>query len=249
MESPSAGARSALSGRRVCGVRDEPKPAEEMDAETSEALQRALERPLILGSASPRRADLLTQVGLAYEVRVSGVAEDEDAPGADPATVAEAHARQKALDVAERCSGRLVLGADTVVVLGGRVLGKPESADDARRMLLELSGRTHEVITGVAFALSAGPEPELLALDHVRTRVEFRDLSDEEIAAYVESGEPMDKAGAYGIQGRGALLVREIAGCYFNVVGLPLSRTWEILASLGHRLPRTAGARDRGHRQ
>ncbi len=189
--------------------------------------------PLVLASASPRRAELLRQVGIAFEVRISDVAEDGDAPGVDPAAVVELHARQKALDVAAGAPGRLVLGADTVVVLDGRVLGKPGDADEAREMLRALSGRTHEVITGVALARQDGAEAEVLALEHVRTKVTFRDLREAEIEAYVAGGEPMDKAGAYGIQGRGALLVRKIEGCYSNVVGLPLSRTWEMLTALG----------------
>lgn len=218
------------------------------ETETGPRAAEVPARPLVLASASPRRADLLTQVGIAHEVQVSGAAEEADVPGADPAEVAEAHAREKALDVAARNPGRLVLGADTVVVLDGRVLGKPEDAGDARRMLRELSGRGHEVITAVAIATGESNSPRLLALEHVRTRVEFRALCDEEIEAYVASGEPMDKAGAYGIQGRGALLVREIEGCYFNVVGLPLSRTWELLSARGHEVPGLHDARDRGRR-
>ena len=125
-----------------------------MDGEIRAALDEALECPLVLASASPRRAELLAQVGIAYEVRVSDVSEEADVPGADPAEVAEVHAREKALAVAGTSVGRLVLGADTVVVLEGRILGKPADAADARRTLSELSGRAHEVITGVALALS-----------------------------------------------------------------------------------------------
>lgn len=211
-----------------------------------------LDRPLVLASASPRRADLLTQVGIDYEVRIASVPEDADVPGADPAEVAQAHARDKALHVADQVPGRLVLGADTVVVLDGRVLGKPEDAGDARRMLRALSGRGHDVITAVAVAASyeyrGEPGAELLALEHETTQVQFRDLSEDEIDAYVASGEPMDKAGAYGIQGRGALLVRRIDGCYFNVVGLPVSRTCELLTAIGYRIPWMQTASDRGRR-
>lgn len=228
------------------GLGEQPKRCEETNPGSQELPAEALDAPLILASASPRRADLLSQVGVAYEVRVSDVAEEADVPGADPAEVAEEHARDKALDVAAHNPGRLVLGADTVVVLDGRVLGKPEDEDDARRMVASLSGSEHEVITGVAIALADG-KARLLALEHVRTTVRFRTLTDEEIDAYVASGEPMDKAGAYGIQGRGALLVREIEGCYFNVVGLPLSRTWELLCALGHQVP-GQHAGDRGQR-
>ncbi len=206
----------------------------------------ALARPLVLASASPRRAELLRQVGIAFEVRVSQVAEEGGVPGADPAEIAELHARQKALEVAAGAPGRLVLGADTVVVLDGRVLGKPRDADEARAVLRALSGRTHEVITGVALALLTSAEPDLVAQEHVRTQVTFRELGEAEIEAYVTSGEPMDKAGAYGIQGQGALLVKEIRGCYSNVVGLPLSRTWEMLEALGRHAATIGAQRDGG---
>lgn len=208
--------------------------------------EAALRQPLVLASASPRRAELLRQVGIAFEVRVSDVPEEADEPGADPAAVARTHARQKSLDVAADSPDRLVLGADTVVVLDGRALGKPADAADARRMLRELSGRTHEVITAVALAVGAECGAEVIAEEHVTTRVVFRDLSEEQVEAYVACGEPMDKAGAYGIQGRGAVLVREIEGCYFNVVGLPLSRAWEMLEGLGWR---ARGMRDCRHRR
>lgn len=213
-----------------------------------EAVNRLLDLPLVLASGSPRRAELLTQVGIDFAVRVSGVAEEADEPGADPAEVALTHARQKALDVAADLPGRIVLGADTVVVLDGRVLGKPDSPQVARETLATLSGRRHDVMTAVALALGAADGPELLATDHVRTRVQFRELHPDEIAAYVDSGEPMDKAGAYGIQGRGALLVRRIEGCYFNVVGLPLSRTWEMLRAVADRVAGAEREPTRGRR-
>lgn len=197
------------------------------------ALARALARPLVLASASPRRAALLAQVGLAFEVRVSDAAEDADRPGRDAAEVARDHARAKALAVARELPERLVLGADTVVVLDGEVLGKPRDAQEADAMLRRLSGREHEVITAVALALGDGGRTRLLDEHAERTRVRFRQLAAAEIADYAASGEPLDKAGGYGIQGRGALLVRAIEGCYFNVVGLPLSSTWEMLVRLG----------------
>lgn len=202
-------------------------------------------RPLILASASPRRAELLRQVGVEFEVRVSDVAEDGAEAGIAPADVAALHARQKALEVAASAPGRLVLGADTVVVLDGRVLEKPRDEDEARAMLAALSGRTHEVITAVAFARRDGAEAEVLAEDYVSTLVEFRELTNAEIETYVASAEPMDKAGAYGIQGRGAVLVKGIHGCYSNVVGLPLSRTWEMLGALDGT-GEAGSARDRG---
>jgi septum formation protein len=226
-------------------VGEGPDPIDRIAPQSIAVLERALERALILASASPRRADLLSQVGIDFEVIVSDATEEADRPGANPATVAETHAREKALDVAGKVRGRLVLGADTVVVVDAEVLGKPESVDDARVMLRRLSSRGHEVVTGVALALAGEDTAEVLAQDHVTTRVEFRDLSAEEIDAYVASGEPMDKAGGYGIQGLGALLVQEIEGCYFNVVGLPLSRTWEMLAGLGSGFPQPTDVRHR----
>ncbi len=197
-------------------------------------LERALRRPLVLASASPRRAALLRQVGLPFDVRVSDVAEEADEVGRGPEAVALEHACQKALDVAGELPGRLVLGADTVVVLGDQVLGKPSGPDEARGMLRALSGREHEVISAVAIAIGASDGARLLTEHAEHTRVAFRALSDGEIERYIATGEPPDKAGAYGIQGHGALLVRDIDGCYFNVVGLPLSRTWEMLVELGY---------------
>jgi septum formation protein len=185
--------------------------------------------PLVLASASPRRAELLRQVGVAFEIIISDVAEDAWEPEAAPAAIAVEHARRKALVISARMPRRLVLGADTVVVLDGHVLGKPQDEEDAARMLKALSGRSHDVITGVALALDAGSGAAVVDEAHAVTEVVFRELSDEEVHQYVLTGEPMDKAGAYGIQGCGALLVREIKGCYSNVVGLPLSRTWEML--------------------
>ncbi len=197
------------------------------------ALARALQRPLVLASASPRRAELLRQVGLSFEVQVSNVPEEADEPGRDAAEVAAEHARQKALAVARQYPERLVLGADTVVVLDGAVLGKPVDATAAQAMLRRLSGREHEVITAVVLALSDGQCARVVDEHAECTRVCFRALSATEIECYVATGEPLDKAGGYGIQGRGALLVRAIEGCYFNVVGLPLSSTWEMLMRLG----------------
>ena len=190
--------------------------------------------PVVLASASPRRADLLRQVAIDFEVCVSDVAEDGAVPGAHATEVAAEHARQKALAVASGMPGPVVIGADTVVVLGAEVLEKPESEDHAREMLQMLSGKRHTVITAVAMAIADASDTRIVAEDQVHTRVVFRDLDGAEIDAYVATGEPMDKAGAYGIQGHGALLVREIEGCYYNVVGLPLSRTWEMLRGLGY---------------
>lgn len=172
---------------------------------------------LILASASPRREELLRQVGCEFAIVTSTVEEDNDC-GLPPAELAVAHARAKACDVAARSSpDDVVIGADTIVVLDGRVYGKPRDEADAARMLRELSGREHEVITGVAVA--RGGEAWT---DFAVTAVRFRPLDEAAIARYVSGGEPLGKAGGYAIQGAGALLVEGISGCYANVVGLPL---------------------------
>ncbi len=181
-----------------------------------------LRAPLVLASASPRRRDLLARLGLAFTVSPSDA--DETWP-ADLATgpAAQAVALRKARAVP--APGALVLAADTVVVLDGQVLGKPADADQAAATLRRLSGRTHEVVTGLALA-AGGRETTA----HETTRVTFAALTDAEIAAYVATGSPLDKAGSYGIQDDlGALLVERIDGDYFNVVGLPLRRLYDTL--------------------
>ncbi len=182
-----------------------------------------MSRHVILASASPRRRALLAQVGVAFTVEEPEHVEDLDA---------RANALGKARAVALRHDGEdvLVLGADTVVVVDGDALGKPVDADDARAMLRRLSGRTHEVET--AYALVDGRDGREVARA-VTTTVTFRALSDAEIDAYVASGEPMDKAAAYGIQGHGALLVDRIDGDYYTVVGLPLCDLARTLREFG----------------
>jgi len=172
---------------------------------------------IILASKSPRRAQLLHQFGLDFRV-VVGPAQEKS--HGDPQETAVANAFNKAASVAGMYPGALIIGADTVVVLDGRLLGKPADATEAEEMLRALSGRAHDVITGVA--LCAGGA--VVRTFFVRTTVKFRPLSEREIRAYVQTGEPLDKAGAYGIQGLGGLFVEEIHGCYFNVVGLPVPR-------------------------
>ena len=181
---------------------------------------------LILASASPRRRELLAQAGYTFEVRPAHVPEDP-LPGEEPIAYVVRLARDKAeavyRELTERESsangrGLIVLGADTTVVVDGEILAKPEDAADAARMLRKLSGRSHRVITGVALATVGGTEVAAEV-----TAVRFVTLGEEEIAAYVASGEPMDKAGAYAIQGGAAKWIPRIEGCYFNVVGLPLA--------------------------
>jgi septum formation protein len=174
---------------------------------------------LILASSSPRRRELLTQAGYVFEVHPAHVNEDPR-PDEDPIAYVVRLARDKAQAVfaAVNDPEAIVLGADTTVTLDGHILAKPEDAPDAARMLRLLSGRTHRVITGVAVATAKGTEVAAEV-----TGVQFLTLSDKEIAAYIATGEPMDKAGAYGIQGLAAKWIPRVEGCYFNVVGLPLA--------------------------
>jgi septum formation protein len=172
---------------------------------------------LILASASPRREELLRQVGCAFTVMASE-AEEENDRQLPPAALAVDHALAKARDVALRVSpGDAVVGADTIVVLDGQVYGKPRDVAEARRMLAALAGREHQVITGVAVV-----KDDAAWTDFAVTAVRFRALTPKEIERYLAGGEPLGKAGAYAIQGEGALLVEGITGCYSNVVGLPL---------------------------
>ncbi len=179
---------------------------------------------LVLASRSPRRAELLRVAGIPFEVRPAGDVEGEHAARLaslhdDADRYAEELARLKALAICELMPGRLVLGSDTIVVLDGEVLEKPRDEAEARTMLARLSGRKHTVIS--AIALCGGLHRAWIG--HESTRVEFLPLDADAIARYVATGEPMDKAGAYGIQGYGALMVRGVEGCYFNVMGLPLA--------------------------
>ncbi len=185
---------------------------------------------LILASQSPRREALLRQVGLKFEIAPSDV-EERLPEGLAPAEAAERLALEKARWVADRRSKGLVIGADTVVVVGGQILGKPGGVEEARAMLRLLSGREHQVITGIAVVDAAGGRA---ISDRVTTFVRFAPLSEETIDRYVATGEPLDKAGAYAIQGYGALLIEGIRGCYYNVVGLPLRRLAELLGQFGY---------------
>jgi septum formation protein len=184
---------------------------------------------IILASNSPRRRELLTQIGLSFTVAPADV-DESVLPGESPEAYAVRVALDKARIAAERAGEGTVIAADTIVVAGDAILGKPSGPADARRMLSVLSGRRHEVITGLAVVDAATGQSTVRTS---ATQVWFRKLSDLEIEAYVATGEPLDKAGAYGIQERGALLVERIEGCYSNVVGLPLSLLGEMLREYG----------------
>lgn len=182
---------------------------------------------LVLASASPRRRELLAAAGFLFDVDPAHV--DESPRGTEPAAdYVRRLACQKAVAVAARHPGRPVIGADTAVVVGGRVLGKPESPADAAAMLAELSGRAHEVLTGVALAIDERTEATV-----EQTTVWMSPLSAGEIAWYVASGEPLDKAGAYAIQGLASRFIPRIEGSYGNVVGLPVATVLQLLRRAG----------------
>jgi septum formation protein len=183
---------------------------------------------LVLASQSPRRSEILRQAGIPFTVRVADVDESVLA-GESPADYVRrlAAAKANAIDAAE---GETVLGADTTVVIDGEILAKPADAADARRMLARLSGRRHEVLTGVCLRRGARATCE-----YVTTGVVFASLTDAEIVEYVASGEPMDKAGAYAIQGLASKFVERIEGDYFNVMGLPVALVYRLLRDGGTR--------------
>ena len=185
---------------------------------------------LLLASQSPRRIELLRNAGIDFEAIPSDLEEGQPIPGEIPEDYVRRIARAKALRVAARSpANSLVLGADTIVTIEGLILGKPSGPFDATRMLRLLSGQTHEVIT--AICLVRAPE-QIDALKHETTFVTFHKLNDDEIRTYVASREPLDKAGAYAIQGLASKFISHISGCYFNVVGLPVSLLYEILKAL-----------------
>jgi len=181
---------------------------------------------LILASASPRRAELLRNAGIPYTVDPAHVTE-QPLPDEQPLLYAQRLARDKARAIFARHSDNVVLGADTVVVADEHLLEKPRDAQDATRMLRLLSGRSHQVITGVCLVAKGFEQTEAEV-----TEVRFSPLSEEEIAGYIATREPMDKAGAYAIQGMASRWVERIDGCYFNVVGLPVPRLYRMLRTL-----------------
>ncbi|NLA26382.1 MAG: septum formation protein Maf [Firmicutes bacterium] len=185
---------------------------------------------LILASRSPRRAALLRQAGIPHRVILSDLPEGEQQQFLDPIEMAVSLALQKARGVAATLQEGLVLGADTLICHGGEILGKPADRGEARRMLRCLSGGRHRVITGLALVDVQANKQESCFCE---TRVWMRILEDELIDAYVATGEPMDKAGAYAIQGKAAIFIEKLEGCYFNVVGLPLHQLSLLLSRMG----------------
>ena len=189
-------------------------------------------KAFVLASQSPRRKELLRQLGWKFRIVEPGI-EEKTILGEKPEEFCRRLALEKARAVTGKSPEDIVIAADTIVVVDGEIMGKPRDEEECGFMLRTLSGRTHEVMTGVAVCSGL----HCLA-DVETTRVSFRALSETEIDAYIGTGEGKDKAGAYGIQGRGALLVSSIEGCYFNVVGLPLHRLSLILGELGIPLAR-----------
>lgn len=175
-------------------------------------------KKIILASASPRRKLLLEQWGLAFEIMPCNLDEENVNFHGEPGEKAEKLALMKAQKTAQRARMGLIIGVDTIVVLDNLILGKPKNNQDAYNMLNKLSGKCHEVLTGVAIV---DPGKGSCKTGHEKTRVYFREISDEEIKEYISTGEPRDKAGAYAIQGKGALFVERIDGSYTNVIGLP----------------------------
>lgn len=184
---------------------------------------------IILASASPRRQALLRQLGLSFTVQAADIDEDQ-VQIKEPGALVCALSLQKAQAVAAQHEDALILAADTVVVLDGAILGKPANEEEAFSMLRGLSGRSHEVYTGFTLL---HPQRSLVHSSHEISSVRFRPLTDDDIRRYIQTGEPMDKAGAYGIQGYGALLISGIMGDFYNVMGLPLCRLGQALGEFG----------------
>lgn len=186
---------------------------------------------LILASGSPRRAEILNFVGWEFEKRVADIDETEFL-NENPADYVQRLAREKAETVAAYYENALVLGADTTVVIDGKIIGKPKDLPDARRMLKLLSGRWHEVLTGIAIVETKRAK-SIIGIQ--RTRVKFAELSDAEIEFLVEKGAPLDKAGAYAVQAQAALFIEEIKGDYWNVVGLPINLVFQLVKTFEQR--------------
>lgn len=190
-------------------------------------------KKILLASSSPRRTALLSQIGIKHEVMAPAI--DESAfLGETPEDLVVILAVEKALNVASRVSDGLVIGADTVVILDKKVLGKPRDESEALDMLMRLQGQTHQVYTAVAVA---NAQTQAVSADFRKVDVTMASFTKEELQAYIATGEPLDKAGAYSIQGTGALLVQEIHGDYYAVVGLPLTLTLQLLTQNGYSSP------------
>lgn len=187
-------------------------------------------KKLILASRSPRRANILKQIGIEFEIIPSHADEETNVP-AEPTQHVIELSRRKAKEISDQLndSDGPILGADTIVAIGDKILGKPSDPTEAVAMLSKLNNNVHQVYTGITLI---DPKNDKIISDYACTDVYFRQLRKEEITAYVATKEPMDKAGAYGIQGKGAILVEKIDGCYYNVVGLPVAKLLEMLKQI-----------------
>jgi septum formation protein len=188
-------------------------------------------KPIILASQSPRRKHILEQIGVPFFI-VASTVEETIPPSMDPFEVPAYLASQKALQVSQQHPNEIVLGFDTLVFIDNVILGKPANTAEAKAMLMQLSGKAHEVVTGVAICqngICVNKSQEI-------TQVFFRTLAHKEMDDYISTGEPFDKAGAYGIQGLGARLVQKVNGCYYNVAGLPIAKTLKLLESYGENV-------------
>ena len=195
-----------------------------------------LDEKLILASSSPRRAEILTAVGWPFTAVTAGIDETRR-PSEQPVEYVQRLAKEKAEAVASSLESGLVLGADTTVVVEETLLGQPHDQDDARRMLRLLSGKWHEVLTGVAIVRLS----EESKVDYETTRVRFAEMSEKEIDWYISTGEPTGKAGAYAVQGAAALFIEEIQGDYFNIVGLPIRLVFEMVKAMSGPHPESRG--------
>jgi len=194
-------------------------------------------KTIILASASPRRKNLLEGLGMKFKIIISDI-DESFCQDMDPDKAVRCLALKKAEDVLKKIDyPAIIIGADTTVVIDNQSLGKPKDFDEAFRMLSMLSGRSHKVITGIAVIdsnnTSQGPEFNKTFVDSITSEVFFKELSGQEIYNYIKTGEPMDKAGAYAIQGIGSIFISQISGCYNNIVGLPIFRLYQILEELG----------------
>lgn len=186
-------------------------------------------RKIILASQSPRRQELLNNIGMTFEIIKSNFSEDISDTNKSPETIAEELAYGKAKDVSDKLDSGVILGADTIVVFEGEIYGKPKDEEDANRMLNILSGNTHQVITGVSII---DKDNNKTLIGHEVTNVTFNKLTQDEIKEYIKSGDYKGKAGGYGIQNKGSILINKIEGCYFNVVGLPINKVYRMLKEL-----------------
>lgn len=197
-------------------------------------MQKLKNKKIVLASGSPRRKDLLNMLGLKFDISVSDT-DESIPPNQDPKEAVKEIAKRKSqavFNIMDDSSNSIVIGADTIVVSNDKILGKPKSKENAFEILKFLSGKNHQVLTGVAMSMSVDNTNKCITGVEL-SQVKFRNLYDQEIYSYIETGEPMDKAGAYALQGIGSVFVEKINGCYTNVIGLPVPMTVSMLRTAG----------------